>query len=259
MNNPCPIPEKILHPFSVAGPEAVFLTAALRSWLVNHLLAEEDLQELKYLLLELGFEPPSAGSEIRDYLKREMSCLAAGGQESMRRLVLLCEGLVQFYLLTHLEQMSELNQLNRFLPAGFHFSALSGRLLFEPERFFQADNLYYQEQSRLFLGADLSLFPDVQTFDQESPDAADLSEHSTMLPLHDSDLAAESALPDPTDQSQEQILPETTQNPEVMVEAKSESGPAPVLTVRGNQFRDIRKRRLQMLKEWGSETNGATR
>lgn len=112
---------------------AHYLTAALRSRLVNHLLTPADCAEARYLLLELGIDlqPPPAEADMPDILKAQMSLLAASDEtENQQRLVKLCEGLVQFYLLTHpQDEEGEIARLNHALtPYQMRFSEQDGRL-----------------------------------------------------------------------------------------------------------------------------------
>lgn len=112
---------------------AQFLTAALRSRLVNHLLTPADCLEARFLLLELGLDLPALpqAEAMPDVLKAHMSRLAASEDpESQTRLLKLSEGLVQFYLLSHREaDKPELEDLNHALTAyGLQFSLDHGRI-----------------------------------------------------------------------------------------------------------------------------------
>lgn len=107
-----------------------FLSAALRSWMVQHLLDEADLEEIYFLLLELGHEADeSFQADPRRYLKRQMSLWAAENsvlaQDHLRH---LCEGIVQFYLVRHPQERS-LEALQERLPAGWHFEAQCGQFV----------------------------------------------------------------------------------------------------------------------------------
>lgn len=198
------------------------MTAALRSWLVNHLLSDEDLPELGYLLLELGYSVPDSAS-LKDFIKREMSHLASGAEADQLLLIRLCEGLIQFYLLHRPQDTPELDQLNRFLPPGLSFSPLSGRLLFVPEHYFQPHNLYVQEQDSWYLG----LGP---TPDAEQPAPATPAPAAAQAPA-----PAEPEAPSPEPGANR------SQTPRELASVQ-----------RGQQFRHIRQRRLEMLKHWGN-------
>lgn len=179
---------------------AGFLTAAVRSWLVNHLLADEDLPELTYLLLELGYD---AEIQIgtKDALKREMSRLAAGDDDQQLCLMRLCEGLIQFYLLRHGDAVPELEQLNRFLPPEWAFSPVTGRSAAKAETL------------------------------SDPPPAADLP----VAPI-----AAEAFTP------VDAVLESADDSNETFEPVEPDRKPAE----RSGHFREIRQRRLQLLKEW---------
>ncbi|MGV3523355.1 MAG: hypothetical protein ACO1RX_03985 [Candidatus Sericytochromatia bacterium] len=112
---------------------AHYLTAAVRSRLVNHLLTPADCAEARYLLLELGIDiqPPPAEAAMPDILKAQLSLLAASEEDAhQQRLARLCEGLVQFYLLAHpQDEEGEIARLNVALaPYQMRFSEQDGRL-----------------------------------------------------------------------------------------------------------------------------------
>lgn len=225
---------------SKAPPElalAQFFTPALRAWLVNELLPDRLAPEMPYALLELGYSDLPAGLHqapaVRDFLKREMSQLAARQTpEAATRLLQLCEQIVQLYLLLHPQEAPALSQLNQRLPPGISFSLVSGRLLFEPELYFQPHNLYHQEQT-LFAAAPLL---------DASPSAAQAESPTTAT--------AHAKMPEPSEGSQP-LPPAETVSP-------AEPRPAPAAEVaaaalpRHQQLRQIRARRLQLLKEWES-------
>ena len=218
-----------MNPDPADYPNIDFLSAALRSWLVNHLISEPDLQELTYLLLELGYADPP--TEPRDFLKREMSRLAVGGAEARLRLIRLCEGLVQFYLLRHPRETAELDQFNRFLPPGLLFSTVTGRLLFEPKHYYQTHNLHVQEQNSWYIGKvngspehRSEAFPRLPGIDPSKSEPVQGGESNDFHHVDTVDVETSAAL---------------TPMPE-----------AEGIAIRNNHFRDIRKRRLQLLKEW---------
>ena len=267
-------------------PDIAFLTAALRSWLVNHLLKQEDLQELEYLLLELGYADPPAQELLKDFLKREMSRLAAAGPDARLRLIRLCEGIVQFYLLDHPRETPELDQLNRFLPPGLAFSSISGRLLFEPEHYFQPMNQFVHEQEKYYLNQQAAE-PNQQAADTPPaaamPQAA-VSGSTGLSPARPGSgmVNTDAGVPVPAEAAPESSgsepgrpaeLPEaaaleapeevSAREPAASVAAgKSNGRHGPngnggraeaargVAKERGNQFKDIRNRRLQLLKSW---------
>jgi hypothetical protein len=110
------------------------LTPALRAFLVNRLVSDEDAPEIALVLLEpeADREPPP---EIRRRLKAKLNVLAQTPQGSEINLVTACEHIVQFALLRN--AASELQQLNALLPEGLDFSPQSGRLLLELDRYRQ--------------------------------------------------------------------------------------------------------------------------
>lgn len=237
-------------------PDAGFLTAALRSWLVNHLLSDEDLPELGYLLLELGYSVTEP-AELKDFIKREMSRLAAGPPTDRQLLIRLCEGLIQFYLLHRGQDTPELDQLNRFLPPGLSFSSLSGRLLFVPEHYFQPHNLYVHEQENWYLGQQFRQAPARPELAQppEQPVAAAESapEPPNQRPSDEAEPLAQEAAPAPEERSPSEsgeALAAATTSPATAPSASR--SPREAMTQRGQQFRHIRQRRLEMLKHWGN-------
>lgn len=108
-----------------------FLSAAIRSWMVNHLLDPDDTEEIFFLFLELGHEPDeSFQNDPGRYLKREMSLMAAKSTtESQETLVKICEGIVQFYLVRCPNDRAQLDHLNALLPINFAFSAHDGHII----------------------------------------------------------------------------------------------------------------------------------
>lgn len=198
---------------SSASFQLPFLTAALRSWMVNKLLRPQDLSEISYLLLELGYQELPADDQMADFLKLEMSRLSSGGMPEQMRLIRLCEGIIQFYLLEHPDETPELSQLNQFLPPGVSFSLVTGRLLFEPENYYQPHNLFVQEQAHWYLK----------------------QEESQEL------LAA--LAQQPTETEPDTLRPTAH---ELIEKAETASGPSE----RRLQFKEIRERRLQLLRKW---------
>lgn len=191
-----------------------YLTPAIRTWLVNELLSTTSEQELAYLLFELGYSEilDSDPQTLKSFIKQEMSLLARRATVSaFNTLIKLCEGLVQFYLVQE-PPATKLKQLNQLLPPGLHFSLVSGKLLFEPELFFQEHNLFYQEQS-LHLLSDQTLIYDIA--------------ESTENPAFNSQDAS------PSRQTEELTEPD--------IKTK----------LRHLQFRNIRQRRLSLLKQLG--------
>lgn len=239
-------------------PDAGFLTAALRSWLVNHLLSDEDLPELGYLLLELGYSVTEPAG-LKDFIKREMSRLAAGPPVDRQLLIRLCEGLIQFYLLHRSQDTPELDQLNRFLPPGLSFSALSGRLLFVPAHYFQPHNLYVHEQESWYLGQPSRHAPESPEPAARPPEQPERPAEARAAadPLSESPSSAEAETPvqEPAPASDEGSLPES---PGPFAAPTSEPAPSASrspregASQRGQQFRHIRQRRLEMLKHWGN-------
>lgn len=116
-----------------------YLNPAVRSYLVN-LVGEQDLQDLQYTYLELGYtdsELTPFQNKMMAFTKQELGRLAQTQTPTARlRLVRLCETLVQFYLLNQGgDTQQALAKINTFFPAGLRFSPHSGRLLFFPEQF----------------------------------------------------------------------------------------------------------------------------
>lgn len=111
------------------------LTPAIRAFLVNQLVSDQDASELALVLLEpeADREPPD---EIRRRLKAKLNALATQTEGPEPHLVQACEHIVQFALL-HPTAPSELQRLNHLLPEGLHFSAQSGRLLIDLEQYRQ--------------------------------------------------------------------------------------------------------------------------
>jgi len=210
-----------------------FLTAALRSWLVNHLLPDALAGEMAYCLLELGDELPAQQSPaaMRDFLKRQMSLLSGKSDlASQQHLIRLCEGVVQLYLLKHPDQSPELDQLNQLLPPGLSFSLISGHLIFEPELFFQAHNLYHVEQA-------FQVVPPAE------------------LPAGSKNPALSQA-PDPEPELAQTLAQEPLAASVSASEAKPSfsalSVPQSAEAAKHEVFREIRQRRLLLLKEWES-------
>lgn len=111
------------------------LTPAIRAFLINQLVSDQDAPELALVLLEpdADREPPT---EIRRRLKAKLNTLAQATQGGESLLVQACEHIVQFALL-HPTAAAELQQLNQLLPEGLHFSPQSGRLLIDLTRYRQ--------------------------------------------------------------------------------------------------------------------------
>jgi hypothetical protein len=230
---------------SKAPPElalAQFFTPALRAWLVNELLPDSLAPEMPYALLELGYSelPPDLhqAPAVRDFLKREMSQLAARQTpEAATRLLQLCEQIVQLYLLLHPAEAPALRQLNQRLPPGVSFSLVSGRLLFEPALYFQPHNLSHQEQTLL---AALPL-----------PDAAADVAAAAAPPAEPPTAAAAHAKMPESPEGQRSLPPPQTggqAEPAAAPAAEASAEPLP----RHQHLRQIRARRLQLLKEWES-------
>ncbi|MBF2053722.1 MAG: hypothetical protein IGS03_09705 [Candidatus Sericytochromatia bacterium] len=238
---------------SEAPPElglAQFFTPALRSWLVNYLLPDSLAPEMRYALLELRYEKMPEdlhkAAAMRDFLKREMSQLAAcQTAEAASRLLQLCEQIVQLYLLQHPAEGTELEHLNQLLPPGISFSLVSGRLLFEPALYFQPHNLYDQEQT-LFAHPPLS----ATRLTDKGPAA-----HAKMpLALSRSDRTSDDASAPAQQQAESpQTLQQATSAPDVQPVREAATEPAaPEPLPRHQRLRQIRERRLQLLKEWES-------
>lgn len=243
-------------PLTTSGttPEPNFLTAALRSWLVNHLLSQEDLEELVYLLLELGYEeaslPEAAPAPLRSFLKREMSRLASESSSTSHQLLIrICEGIVQFYLLHQGRETPALDQLNLFLPPGLSFSPVTGHLLFEPEDYFQPHNLFVQEQSSWLLSqgafSEIPVQPKALGNGSSGSGKHEASDHQN---------SPDDALQKETSERPHQTTSETT--PEPAQTAPQETAGAPetqssLPPTRSSEFRNIRQRRLQLLKNMG--------
>lgn len=193
-----------------------FLTAAVRSWLINHLLDPQDIAEIRYLLLELGYSDSFESIDMIDFLKSEMSRLNNGCRQNAQILIRLCEGIVQFYLLRHPRKTPELDQLNSFLPPGLSFSSVTSRLIFEPEFFYQSHNLFIEEQAHWY------------------------------LPHQDVRLTLEKVFPEPLEkalsQPAEKLSEPTSTHP---IES-----PAVEPLPRTKKFKTIRNQRLQLLKQW---------
>lgn len=229
-------------------PAADFMTAALRSWLVNQLLSDGDLAELPYLLLELGYTEVPAPEACRDFLKREMSRLAGLGEN--QALIRLCEGLIQFYLLQHPRECPELEQLNRFLPPGLAFSNLSGHLLFEPEHYYQPHNFFVQEQAHWVLSGRRA--PEVPPARAALPGPTDGPEPAN-IPEAEPESGPQASMPAPEASPASPPVPEaplaSPPAAQELAHAVPRNGDE-----RSQQFREIRKRRLQLLKEWENGT-----
>lgn len=243
---------------SEALPElglAQFFTPALRSWLVNYLLPDSLAPEMRYALLELHYDELPAelhkAAAMRDFLKREMSQLAARQRpEAARQLLQLCEQIVQLYLLQHPAEAAELAHLNQLLPPGVSFSLVSGRLLFEPALYFQPHNLYDQEQT-LFAHPPL---PSVALTDKGPAAHVKMSQdRSGSAPA--SDGAATKQKADGSQTAQQPAAPASVQpiaKETPPPEAAAAGSASPESLPRHQRLRQIRERRLQLLKEWES-------
>lgn len=192
-----------------------FLTAAVRSWLVNRLLDPQDIDEIRYLLLELGYSDSFESIDMIDFLKSEMSRLNNGSRQNTQVLIRLCEGIVQFYLLRHPRKTPELDQLNSFLPPGLSFSSVTSRLIFEPEFFYQSHNLFIEEQAHWY------------------------------LPHQDVKRTLEDVFPEPLVNA----LPQEARDPsEQSIHQMQEDPVEP--SPHAKKFKTIRNQRLQLLKQW---------
>ena len=265
---------------SEALPElglAQFFTPALRSWLVNYLLPDSLASEMRYALLELHYDELPAelhkAAAMRDFLKREMSQLAARQRpEAARQLLQLCEQVVQLYLLQHPAEAAELAHLNQLLPPGVSFSLVSGRLLFEPALYFQPHNLYDQEQT-LFAhpplpsvaltdkgpAAHVKMSQDRNGSDPASDGAATKQKADGSQDRSGSDPASDgAATKQKADGSQTAQQPAAPTGVQPIVketpppEADAAGSASPESLPRHQRLRQIRERRLQLLKEWES-------
>lgn len=204
---------------------SLFLTPALRSWMLAQLVSNEESTELKFLFLELSYTEQALETvkDYRSFTKREMSrLLSANTPETNACLIRLCEGLIQFSLIRE-PNAEKVQVLNQFLPPGLSFSLVSGRLLFEPPHFFQPHNLFFQEQGHYYLEQDKLL--------SENP-----KESSTHAPDPSLDPETPRLLPEEAIHS-----PETQEHPPAKEADVSQ---------RSQTFQSIRHRRLLLLKQW---------
>ncbi len=203
-------------------PLSLFLSSALRSWMLAQLVSAEESDELKFLLLELNYAEHDLDqvSDFRQFIKREMSRLFLNSDpESEACLIHLCEGLVQFSLIRE-PAAEKVQSLNQFLPPGLSFSLVSGRLLFEPDHFFQSHNLFFQEQNHYYLDHN-------QLRSENIADPQEAKNKSILT-----------------------VLEKTEQAPQTKKVDLTPDQEAPLLSERSQTFQSIRRRRLLLLKQW---------
>lgn len=192
------------------------LTPAIRAFLINQLVSDQDAPELALVLLEpeVDREPPA---EIRRRLKAKLNALAQPqGAESS--LVQACEHIVQFALLRP-TAVNELAPVNALLPEGLQFSHQSGRLLI-----------------------DLALYRQ-GAIGQEDTHVYNYIAHTPLNPAH---------TPQPPQTEPDTALSQPqTPTPEISKQTPDPQAQEALKTLQG-----IRQRRMELLKKVRSEMHG---